>query len=648
MSEDYIKSRISELRSREGKLVVWPGAGISADSGVPVGNSLTDYIIARTYSTLEPRFKRDVVAEIKWVYQRIFGDDRPFPRLEFVMGKLRTVLGEGPFNTLMSLFADFSPNSAHKQLASWANDGVTIITPNFDKLIETAGAPAEQVHHYHRTYDDEDVGVTINAIAQGFVPDWDDRLRRLLHESECVLFIGYSGSDFYDVERVFAESDEGVFREAIWLDHQNGKEIFEARAIPERLMPYQHAFREFRLFKGDTRKLFSDEDAQPNSTKWHERVDECFNLAPLPQRLFLGLQLLYDMTLTELAQEFLDYLRLFYGNVLDAPADSAEVARYDIVVSHQRSHFRTCLKYIEDAERSGKLSDDFTYRYFASCSLFGYQFFGMIRSVLRTCRLEKRIEEMERTAEAMADAHAPSGEKEKIILRILRFHEELHIYPRLLQIIPKRIRDSCCWLLCLLGFTAFVKHDSLRGRLKRLYESIGLYQEEAWLQFAYEAPKDPTRDWPLMRRYVETDSLGMYLVSQRADLQSVLRECDTSKGWDNLTPDDLPAYVRDRCKKRETRPCEEKPEENDADGPSARRLVLAEVKNNIGIAYAIGQWYELLCWVAMGQVLFTERKERAYWRVLEASALKQIELTQLGKIALPLANRIRARSRMGF
>ncbi|MCH0564891.1 MULTISPECIES: hypothetical protein [unclassified Streptomyces] len=231
-------------RSGPGATVFLTGAGVSMDapSCLPSGPALT----RRVFDTfLEPGLLTDVQA-----LHSAFGWWRPpgcplgrpgqataapaDPRLETVLGAVVRACAGTPVEPLEVLadVRDARPNAGHDFFARHLVADGRHITANFDTCIEqryrelTGGPPATGiVQHFHHSFagnpDGEGLGATLARVQGGLEPAHADQLLRTLRERSLLVVLGYSGSDFFDVDATVAAWRPGTLSglRVVWIAH---------------------------------------------------------------------------------------------------------------------------------------------------------------------------------------------------------------------------------------------------------------------------------------------------------------------------------------------------------------------------------------------------------------------------------------------
>jgi hypothetical protein len=252
----------------------WTGAGISANkpSNQPLGDSLTQrtvehFCLPGTWNKLIGYFRQTKM-------QDAFGYPKNTPRLEAVLESLIQALDLGVLNILDSSY-NAKPNLLHYFFAKHLAGGGIHITANFDNCIENAlrylgsydkvqiinsfesfrissWGLSNSLIHIHGRYDQRQdslkhLGVRIRNIASGFPEVLKDMVTSLLCRESYLIFVGYSGRDYFDVNPFFSElKKQGKQLKnltVIWVKHtprkekgelvpwyeqQEGKDILEA------------------------------------------------------------------------------------------------------------------------------------------------------------------------------------------------------------------------------------------------------------------------------------------------------------------------------------------------------------------------------------------------------------------------------------
>lgn len=224
---------LKELTFSPKKVVVIAGAGVSVYSGLPLGPSLTEFIIELACGSdvcikiLELwRNCNEAVKRIDPSY------DMPLPRLEIICNCINELDIALNRQSILKGFHSFSstkikPNKNHSYLAQLVYEGSNILTTNFDFGIENAyemqfkkklkrdkkflipvyksNDHEGAIYHLHGTCDDIDtLGATISKVKEGLDQEIAKVLTKILNN--CCLFVavGYGAADNFDINPFFS------------------------------------------------------------------------------------------------------------------------------------------------------------------------------------------------------------------------------------------------------------------------------------------------------------------------------------------------------------------------------------------------------------------------------------------------------------
>lgn len=237
----WVAGQITAHRPNE--VLFWTGAGVSmrAPTNLPSGADLTRRVFE---SLFEPGALDTVLAYhqlVGWRSATICERERRKDPARTRLPRLETVLGaaarEDPdlVRKILDDVRTARPGWAHRFFAAHVHAGGRHLTANFDRCVETAhaelyGAPpgSSKIHHFHGMLDagtgPGDLGATLAAIERGFLGDArDDFVSRLTDTTRLIVIVGYSGSDFFDVDVAVAGLDPGSLagRKVLWISHSD-------------------------------------------------------------------------------------------------------------------------------------------------------------------------------------------------------------------------------------------------------------------------------------------------------------------------------------------------------------------------------------------------------------------------------------------
>ena len=203
---------------------MWTGAGVSAEAPTngPLGLTLTEEALDRLFLPGTRQEVADVFAA--------FG--RGSPRLESVLGVALQDDAHGLSGLeLLDELAAGEPNRLHRFFGRHILAGGRHVTANFDLSVErTLPDPrraAEAVVHFHGRLDDPPsvrAGGSVALLQHGLSEAMSLRLADRLDAADLVVFLGYSGSDYFDVDPFFAKwTKSGAARGKtfLWVEHDN-------------------------------------------------------------------------------------------------------------------------------------------------------------------------------------------------------------------------------------------------------------------------------------------------------------------------------------------------------------------------------------------------------------------------------------------
>ncbi len=231
-------------------VIFWTGAGISLDSpsNLPSGWSLTEDVVNKfcidgTWKKLRDYLRKADIDDAN-------GNIKEIPRLESIFGSAVSMLG---YNDALECLNEFDtiPNTIHHFFAHHISAGGKHVTLNLDLCIKKA-INISVPHAEYNIIDPEDdsidhskeglilhlhgrignsykkLGITIESITYGVSQQIKLLLLKLLKEKSAIIFCGYSGSDFFDVNPFFRNLKgeiELYDKNIIWIDHTDKEDV---------------------------------------------------------------------------------------------------------------------------------------------------------------------------------------------------------------------------------------------------------------------------------------------------------------------------------------------------------------------------------------------------------------------------------------
>ena len=387
--EDVIRQIVASLKGR--RLVVFCGAGISFNSGLPLANHLIEAVLKKL--------------EMNDVPHQVLQPPR-FPFEAF----METLRGESHVTALLDLFKLGKPNTNHILLAKLAKHQLlrTVCTTNFDALIETAfeaeglevgsgynlafkdvqfdaipwrdPSNARVIKLHGSVADNESMAITLRQVSHHELSIHRQRVIENLFSTgdhEDVLVLGYSCSDVFDItphietltrkrKRVFfvehvpaaADGPEGEIADLSARSDRNPFHGFvgslKIRCDTDTLMA--------AIWRGCLEDPYQLEKSSVSRNAWEEHVDEWYReLVIVPaSRFAVAGHLLSHVSAWKQAA---DYFKLSVDTAR-AAGDERNVAGYlsglGTAYTHLNSYQAAIDCHQEGIEIAGRTGDRFT------------------------------------------------------------------------------------------------------------------------------------------------------------------------------------------------------------------------------------------------------------------------------------------------
>ncbi len=274
------------------KTIILAGAGISMKEPalLPGGKDLTEFCLKMAVGEDAAKRIQGIWREVSKMVAENSGFVYPFMRLEIILDNVNKMerMIEGP--RLLDGFIRFSErpgNVNHRLLYRLAQKKSIVLTTNFDTCIENSGGTEKWleyrhgcsfvtatdgtgVYHLHGVAaQTEDLRYTLGATLENIKDGIDPLLARYLvyklEQSYDVIFVGYSGSDFFDILPFFESLNLESESRAIFFLHGTPDERERERA--ER---YIRGFKHRYILCGDTTEFLAG--ICPNG-EWDESAE---------------------------------------------------------------------------------------------------------------------------------------------------------------------------------------------------------------------------------------------------------------------------------------------------------------------------------------------------------------------------------------
>ena len=325
---NLVRNKIDELLGQS--LTIFCGAGISANSGIPLSKPLTTKIISRLSSRRFTNGFKNAAGELP---------------LEMLLGTLKE---NSDISEILKVFVSTHPNKNHIMISELAKRGIvkTLVTTNFDTLIERSFddsglmlnrdylvySDEQDFSKYpgdnqddrvklikiHGTIDTpESMRTTMKQIANSLLSESRARVLRSVFTEPAanVLVIGYSFSDNFDINPILLELDKPVSKVTV-VHHLDGR-VAKRETGNKFEVSVSRILRnfDFEIIGVDTNELTDSilqklhissriDPSNKRESKWEEYIDSWSSRLSDPLRALLELDLARSTTYTKFLRPY--------------------------------------------------------------------------------------------------------------------------------------------------------------------------------------------------------------------------------------------------------------------------------------------------------------------------------------------------------
>ena len=326
---NLVWNKIDELLGQS--LTIFCGAGISANSGIPLSKPLATEIISRLSSRRFTKGFKNAAGELP---------------LEMLLGTLKE---NSDISEILKVFVNSHPNKNHIMISELAKRGIvkTLVTTNFDTLIERSFddsglmlnrdylvySDEEDFSKYpgdnqddrvklikiHGTIDTpESMRTTMKQIANSLLSESRARVLRSVFTEPAanVLVIGYSFSDNFDINPILLELDKPVSKVTV-VHHLDGRVAKREKTGNKFEVLVSRILRnfDFEIIGVDTNELTDSilqklhissriDPSNKRESKWEEYIDSWSSRLSDPLRALLELELARSTTYTQFLRPY--------------------------------------------------------------------------------------------------------------------------------------------------------------------------------------------------------------------------------------------------------------------------------------------------------------------------------------------------------
>ncbi|NLZ73881.1 MAG: hypothetical protein GX905_08745 [Bacteroidales bacterium] len=343
INTNKLKLMLDDYKTKSGNMenyVFWIGAGIDCvpPTNLPLSNELVRQILNFTCSDYADKILEvlnDATVEINRFIASDYDAENmsdatqqirtnqfsTIPRLETLIELLLRceqhmipkIKSEESFISLITSFREAPPNKNHYILADAILKGATIITVNYTLLIQEAfqqiakqsyvleeqqeysetdlvrlflcksknghESTGGKLYHIHGALSGGNLGNSLTHVKKPFTSNFSQDLTKLLEGDNIFLFLGYSGSDSFDVNRFFldyarkkkSKRSTGIYVSHGDLEIKPNKEV----VVSDKQLILLNAFKKKYILQAELTDIFRDIKYVPRNQKdfnWKDRI----------------------------------------------------------------------------------------------------------------------------------------------------------------------------------------------------------------------------------------------------------------------------------------------------------------------------------------------------------------------------------------
>ena len=234
---DVMADAVAALPPSSVTILSGAGASVEGPASLPTGWELTQRVFDAYFAPGTLAAVLEHHAAVGWWSPDPCGPKKPRPeprppRLETVLGVVAAAHGQDAVGAALADIRAARPNRLHRFFAGHLAEGGRHITANFDGCVEAA-ADADypgwrargRLLHFHGSFMADpsggSLGATLARVQGGFTDPVAAQFRDFFPADGVLLVVGYSGSDFFDVDTAIRAMAPGSLAglRVIWIAH---------------------------------------------------------------------------------------------------------------------------------------------------------------------------------------------------------------------------------------------------------------------------------------------------------------------------------------------------------------------------------------------------------------------------------------------